>query len=84
MTTALAETKGLGRALALAGQVSTPIKTVYSLAGTASSMAAFYHGFKRNNGSFLWGLWWFVMGGFFWPITMTYAFAQGFAKPRKA
>jgi hypothetical protein len=83
MTTALTETKGLGRALALAGQVNSTVKTVYSIAGTVSSMAAFYHGYKRNNGSFLWGLWWFVMGGFLWPITMAFALSQGFAKPRK-
>ena len=79
-TNALQKT-GLGQAIVNA---SSTTKTVLSIAGTAGSMLSFYHGYKRNNGSFLWGLWWFVMGGFFWPITLTYAYSQGFAKPSKA
>lgn len=72
--------QSLGKAIINASPYT---KAALSIAGTAGSMLSFYHGYKRNNGSFLWGLWWFIMGGFFWPITLTYAYAQGFAKPSR-
>ncbi len=63
-------------------QTNTPIKIFYSVAGTVSSMLGFYHGYRRNNKSFMWGLWWFVTSGLFWPITMPLAAAQGFAQSK--
>ena len=63
-------------------QSGSPIKAFYQVAGTVSAMLGFYHGFKRHNKSYMWGLWWFVTSGLFWPITMPLAAAQGFGKSK--
>ena len=50
---------------------------VLKLAWTGAGMACFYHGFKRNDGSILWGILWSFLG----PIGLALALAQGFGKP---
>jgi len=56
---------------------------VLGILSTASAAVSGYHGFKRNNGSLGWGLWWFIMGGLFPVFTPIVAIARspGFAKP---
>lgn len=68
------------------GAASTPSSTwskVYGALAIASAVASGYHGVRRHNGSVLWGLLWFGLGGLFPVVTPTVAFAQGFAKPER-
>jgi len=49
---------------------------------TISAIASGYHGVRRHNGSVLYGLLWFTLGGIFPVITPTIAIAQGFGEPQ--
>jgi hypothetical protein len=57
--------------------------SILGVLSMASAAASGYHGFKRNHGSFGWGLWWFTMGAIFPIFTPVVALARspGFAKP---
>jgi hypothetical protein len=48
----------------------------------AAIAAAGFHGVRRHNGSWGWGVWWMAMGGLFPIATSVIAVAQGFGKPR--
>lgn len=50
---------------------------IIKLAMTGTAMASFYHGYKRNNESILWGFLWSFLG----PLGLALALAQGFGKP---
>jgi hypothetical protein len=63
--------------------VARPFAIAWGIASTVSFAASVYHGYKRND-SVGWAIWWGLMGGLFPVITPTIAFAQGFAKPKRA
>lgn len=42
-----------------------------------------YHGYKRNHGSYGWGLGWAALAAFAPFLTTGFALAQGFGKPKK-
>lgn len=50
---------------------------VMKLAGTAMSISNFYHGYRRNDGSILWGLLWILLG----PIGVALSLSQGYGVP---
>lgn len=58
------------------------LQVVYGLASLAGGAAGAYHGYKRNGDSIGWGIGWFFLGSWFWPIAIPIAFAQGFAQPK--
>ena len=59
------------------GEGSTMGGAILKLTWTGMGMACFYHGFKRNDGSLLWGFLWSFLG----PIGLALALSQGFGKP---
>jgi len=68
-----------------AAGVGTGMKLVAALysppARLVGSLAAAYHGYKRNN-SVGWALVWSIFGGAAPPITTTIALAQGYGKKK--
>jgi len=50
---------------------------VLKLAWTGMGVSNFYHGYKRNDGSVLWGLLWGILG----PIGLALSLAQGYGQP---
>ena len=71
-------------AAAPASQVPTIFDTLYKVLAIGSAVLSGYHGVKRHNGSIVWGLVWFGLGGLFPVIAPTIAFAQGYAKPMRS
>lgn len=64
--------------------MSQGVHTLWWVAGTASTAALAYHGYRRNN-SIGWALVWALFGGLFWPVSVPIALAQGFGvrKPER-
>ena len=60
--------------------LSSAPMTLYSMAGTAASIALGYHGFRRT-WSIGWALAWALVGGLVWPASLGIAWAQGFGRP---
>ncbi len=74
----------VAKALAFVNTTST-IFNRRNVIGTLTVLSALFsgvHGFKRNNGSIGWGLWWFIGGSIFPIVTPVLAMAQGYAKKR--
>ena len=65
------------------GQEPKTLQIIYSLLGTAAGAGLAYHGYKRTGGSWLAAIGWSAIGGFFWPLALPVAFAQGFGKPKE-
>lgn len=64
--------------------IPMPLRIFWGVASVVSTGIGAYHGYRRNNDSIGWALWWALMGGMFPIVTPAIAFAQGFGKPRKA
>jgi hypothetical protein len=64
--------------------VPMPVRIFWGVASVVSTGIGAYHGYRRNNDSIGWALWWALMGGLFPIVTPAIAFAQGFGKPRRA
>lgn len=58
-------------------------RAIYQVLSVASPAVGFYHGYKKNNGSILWGLWWSLMGRAFPVMTPAIAIADGLGKPNE-
>ncbi len=61
---------------------SNVVRGIAAAGGIAGSIAGAYHGYKRND-SVGWGIAWFFLGGWFWPITIPIMFAQGFGERKR-
>lgn len=74
--------KSLGAAILGINGNQSLLPQIYRVAGLASSMAGFYHGYKRNYNSVGWGIGWFFLSALFWPIMVPLMIAEGFGKPK--
>lgn len=54
-----------------------------NLLRVSSGAVSAYHGTKRNEGSWGWGLWWFVWGAALPIVIPAIAYAQGFGQPKE-
>jgi hypothetical protein len=64
------------------GYTYDDVPTWMRLLFITSSVAAAYHGYKRNDDSIGWGLVWGVGGSIFGPIPLVFAWDQGYAQPQ--
>lgn len=58
------------------------VAAALGIATLASAAAGAYHGYKRND-SVGWGVGWFFLAGWFWPIAVPVMFAQGFGERKR-
>lgn len=71
----------LGRTITI-GTETYEISPLWTAVNIGALGALTYHGYRRNRGSWGWGLTWGLLGGLIWPITGAVALAQGFGKPK--